>query len=192
MATNKIYSVKYRRKNELRTDYKKRLKLLASHRTRIVIRSFSRSVLIQAVDFSEKGDKIVATLNSSELKNYGWPTLNANIPSAYLTGLLFGKKYSKSLKEPIIDLGAKRLTNRSKLSSAIKGISDGGIKIKFDEKILPTNEDINGTTISKYAQTLSKNKNAYEKQFSLYLKSNIKPEDLPKIFENTKNKILGK
>lgn len=72
MATNKVYTVKYRRKRELKTDYKKRLKLLASHRTRLAIRVFSRKITIQAIDFTEKGDKVSAYLDSTELRKYNW------------------------------------------------------------------------------------------------------------------------
>ena len=47
-----------------------------------------------------------------------------------------------------------------------------------------------GKIISDYASKLSENKEAYEKQFSSYLKNKIKPEDLPKHIEEVKSKIM--
>ena len=189
MAASKTFTVKYRRKKEEKTDYRKRLKLLKSEKVRIVLRVSNKNIFIQGIEFNEKGDKIIAQTNSIELKKYGWNVPTSNIPSSYLTGLLFSKKFKSKIKEAIIDLGMKKLAYRSRLAAGIKGISDGGIKINYNEKISPTQEDIEGKTIAKFAQELSNDQNKYKKQFSIYLKNNIKPEELPEIFSNIKQKL---
>jgi len=145
MAKNRVYTVKYRRKRERKTDYKKRLKYLLSHRPRIIIRRSLKGMVIQSVEYQEKGDKVLDTIKSTDLKKYGWDLPTGNIPAAYLTGLLFAKK--AKIKEGIVDLGFVSITKGSRLAATIKGIGDGGIKIKYSEKILPKEETIKGAHI---------------------------------------------
>lgn len=189
MAKNKTYTVPHKRKREGKTDYRRRLKLLSSHTHRVIVRSTNNKIIVQAADFAEKGDKTLGKIDTLDLRQFGWQASTGNIPASYLTGYLFAKKFGAKLKEAIIDLGIKSLSDRSRLAAAIIGLADGGMKVKFNERISPTEEDIQGQTIAKYAQSLASDKEKYQKQFSQYIKRKIKPEDLPKMFETTKRKI---
>jgi large subunit ribosomal protein L18 len=190
MSKNKTYTVQFKRKRNQKTDYKKRLKYLKSEKTRIIIRSSINNILIQAIEFNESGDKILASLSSKDLKKLGWDYHLGNLPSAYLTGLYFGIKNKEKLKEGIIDLGLKSITKGDRLSATIKGLVDSELKIPHSDKLFPKEEQINGLVITKYAKSISENKEKYEKQFSKYLKNNVNPENITKDFEKIKELIL--
>ena len=112
------YHVKSRRHREGRTDYRKRLKLLKSRKTRIVIRKSIKNINVQFVDYRPEGDIILVSKHSNDLiKNYKWKYSTSSIPAAYLTGLLAGKMaVKKGIKEGILDIGRYRPTKGSKLS----------------------------------------------------------------------------
>ena len=190
MSKSKIFTVKYKRKREGKTNYKKRLNYIKSNLPRVVIRPSLKHVLLQIVEFHQNGDKILFSTNSQELKKLGWKASTGNIPAAYLTGLLCGTKIKGKVKEIIADLGLNSVITNSRLFAAIKGLVDAGIKINVSEEVLPKQEKISGKVIADYASKLSKDKEKYEKQFSLYLKNKLKPEELPKHFEEIKSKIL--
>ncbi len=192
MSKNKTFTVPFKRKRKSRTDYSKRLRYLKSEKIRIVIRSSNNNLVIQGIDFKEEGDKILGFAKSTDLKKMGWKYNLGNVPSAYLIGLYFGTRYGDKIKEAIIDLGLKPIKKGDRLSAAIKGIVDSGIKIPHSDSIFPDEKKINGSTISEYAKSLSSNKEVYEKQFSKYLKEGVKPENISEEFEKTKKIILGK
>jgi len=180
----KGYTVAYKRKRKNKTDYYKRLKLLASKTTRIAIRKSLHSITVQFIHSDINGDKTMASVSSFNLKKYGWKGSTANIPSAYLTGLLaglIGKK--KGVKKAILDLGLQRSTKGSKIYAALKGAIDAGIEIPHSNEILPPEERISGKHIADYAKT-------GKVDFSLYAKKGMDPKDLQKHFEEVKSKIL--
>jgi large subunit ribosomal protein L18 len=162
MAKSSTYTVPFKRKREGKTNYRKRLNYLKSGKPRIIIRRTLNNIIIQSANYDEKGDKILETTTSKELKKFGWSLHTGNVPAAYLTGLLFAKK--SKIKEGVIDLGLRKPTKGSRLSAAIKGISDGGIKINYSDKIMPDEKRLKGT--------------------------HTKSKDAPKIFEETKKNIL--
>lgn len=178
--------VRYRRKREGKTDYKQRIKLVASGKPRVAIRRTGKHVIVQIIEFHPDGDKVLTTATSKELAKYGWKTHTRNTPAAYLTGLLCGKK--AKVKEAIADLGLNNSQSGGVLYAALKGVLDAGVKVPHNEKVLPKEENLTGKQIAEYAKKLDKAK--YEKQFSKYIKANVKPEDLPKQFEAAKTKIL--
>ena len=89
-----------------------------------------------------------------------------------------------------LDIGLNRSTNGAKVFAAMKGAVDGGIHIPHKDKIFPGNgaakeedkkggkkdakagnplrERLYGLHVQKYMDLLSKDKNAYEKQFKLW------------------------
>src|SRR3989344_2097585 len=107
MAKSRRFTVRLKRKRKLKTDYKQRLKLIQSKKPRLVIRKSLNNILLQVVEYQEKGDKVIVSAYSKELKKLGWPFHLGNIPSAYLTGFLLGKK-SKNIKNMVLDLGLQR------------------------------------------------------------------------------------
>ena len=90
MVTNTTYSVKFRRRRENKTNYKKRLNLIKSKEIRLVLRPTNKYVIAQLVEFHQDGDKIIVSANSKDLKKYGWNISCSNTPAAYLTGFLCG------------------------------------------------------------------------------------------------------
>ncbi len=145
---NARYSVHYRRDREGRTDYKRRIKILASGKPRVIVRKTLRRMIIQIAETGEKGDKIISTTDSKTLEKYGWKH-PANICTSYLTGLLAGKLIKEKIKGEIIpDLG-KKPHKGGKIYAALKGMIDSGINIAHDPLVFPQQERINGSHIKK-------------------------------------------
>ena len=187
----KTYNVQFRRKREGKTNYKKRLKLLLAGKPRLVVRPSLNNMLVQIVQYHHEGDKVIVSAHSSELEKLGWKFSKGNIPAAYLTGLLVGKKAGKkAIKEMILDIGLKSPVKGSRIFACLKGIIDAGIKVPASEEILPKEERLKGGHISKYAELIKKNNEEYKKKFSKHIKLNIDPGQISRFFEEAKNKIL--
>lgn len=133
----------YKRKIAGLTNYKRRLTLLKSGKTRLVVRSSNKYLILQLVDYKVDGDKVLCSINSNELKKYGWKQSCNNLPSAYLAGLLLAKKSSK-IKEAILDIGRNISQVGGKIYAAMKGVNDGGVSINHDESVLPSEDRISG------------------------------------------------
>lgn len=144
----------YKRKLEGRTDYLARLSLLKSGKPRLVVRRSLRNIIIQFVDFNPDGDKIISSTSSKELKKtYSIKGSLKNIPAAYLTGLIAGKKAEKiKITEVVPDLGIRKPHTGGAVFAALKGIIDSGIKISHkadsDEKsVFPSEDRLKGTHV---------------------------------------------
>ena len=146
MKAGPRYHVKPRRHREGRTDYRRRLRLLKSRKTRIVVRKSLKNISVQFVEYSPEGDKIILSVLSSDLvKDYNWKYSVSSTPAAYLTGLLAGKKArEKGVTEGILDIGRYRPTRGNKLFATLKGVIDAGIQCPYDEGILPSEDRILG------------------------------------------------
>jgi large subunit ribosomal protein L18 len=154
--------IQFKRRMEKKTNYAKRIALLKSEKTRLVIRKSLSNISIQFINFKTNGDETIASANSTELKKIGW-NKTGNIPAAYLTGLLAGKKAkNKNIKEAVLDMGLQTSTKGSRIYAALKGVLDSGINVPHSKDILPSDQRIKGEHISK---------------------------DLSKQFEDIKNKI---
>ena len=192
MNQGKIFTVPFKRKREGRTYYKKRLKILMSNKFRFVIRKSLRNLMASVVEYSPKGDKVLLTADSKTLREFGWKGHNGNLPSAYLIGLLAGKKaIGKGITDAVLDLGFNNSTKGSRIYAALAGAIDAGLKIPFNPEILPSRDRITGEHIAKYAQALKKDKSGYERQFYDYVKRGVNPEDILKHFNEIKVKIHG-
>jgi large subunit ribosomal protein L18 len=143
------YHVKTRRHREGQTNYRKRLALLRSKKTRLVVRRSLKQIQIQFVEYNNTGDKILTTTLSNELKkNYNWKYSTSSIPAAYLTGLLAGKKALKTgIETCILDIGRQRATKGSNLFAAMKGVIDAGVSCPHNEDMIPKNERLMGQHI---------------------------------------------
>jgi len=141
--------VHFKRRVKKKTNYEKRLALLKSEKTRIVIRKSLSNISIQFINFKSNGDETIASAVSTELKKFGW-IKTGNIPAAYLTGLLAGKKArDKNINEAVLDLGLQTSTKGSRLYAALKGVLDSGINVPHSKDILPSEERIRGSHISE-------------------------------------------
>ncbi len=143
------YTVPYRRKREGRTDYKKRLSLLKSRKTRLVIRKTNTQILIQFTDYNPDGDQVKISLNSSSLKKEGWKGSFNNLPAAYLAGYKAGLlAKQKGIKEAVLDKGLQIHLKGSRIYACLKGVVDAGIKTPASPSIYPSEDRLKGKHIS--------------------------------------------
>ena len=147
-----LYTVRFKRRRKCKTNYKKRLALLKSRLPRLVARKSNRFFYAQFVTFGAKGDETLAAACSRELAKMGFPG-KCNTPSAYLTGLLAGKRaLKKGIKKFVLDTGLHSATKGSVLFAALKGAVDAGLATNASEEILPKPERIEGKHLSEEVQ----------------------------------------
>lgn len=189
MARKIIQELKFRRRREAKTNYAKRLALVKGNIARVVVRKSNKRVMGQIVRYEERGDVVLYSADSRELKSFGW-TSRSNRSTSYLTGMLLASKIKKEDqgKEYILDIGLSTPVANSMPFVFAKGCIDNGLKLRgtfeIDEKVY------NGSLVSNYAKELKeKEAKSYEKQFSAYIKNKVGLESIPKLFEETKAKI---
>ncbi len=177
--------IKRRRRAKSLTNYKKRIALLKSRLPRVVIRKSNRSITAQVVSYKPEGDKVEVSAASAELKAFGWVP-KANMPTAYLTGMLLAKKAKeKGIKgSAVLDIGLHKPIKGNVIFSAAKGCKDNGISlianIEVDESRL------SGKHIAEYAKMGSKKGSS---QFADYEKAGVNVKELDKLFNDVKSKI---
>jgi len=190
MKKSSIYTVQFRRKREGLTNYRKRLKMLVSNKPRLVVRTSLKNIQAAIVEYDKKGDVVKVSSHSSNLKKFGWVYDTGNLPSAYLVGLLIGKRAKNAkLDGAILDTGLNKPVKGSRVYAVLAGALDTGLKIPHDKENLPMKERVMGNHVLKYAESLKKNPILFKKQFSLYLKSSNDPANIVKKFEEIKNNI---
>ncbi len=151
LATGPRYKVPFRRRREGRTNYHVRYKMILSKKPRVVVRKSNASTTLQLVMAEQKGDKTLLTVNSRELKNFGFTSSLSNLPAAYLTGLIFGKKMlALGVDEGIADIGLHASTKGNRIYAAIKGVVDAGVNVPHGSEILPDDGRIRGEHIKKH------------------------------------------
>ena len=194
MARSARYKVKFRRRREGKTDYRKRLALLKSGKIRMVVRRSNRFITVQFVRSKLEGDEIIAYAYSKELEKLGWPFSCKNVPAAYLTGYMAALRAKRAgIKEAILDIGRYPSTKGSRLYAALKGALDAGLSIPHSDEILPEQKRIEGKHIVEWAVGLKeKNKETYESIFSEYIRKNADPEKIPDAFNLVLEKIREK
>ena len=157
MATSRRpRTVLYRRKREGKTDYNKRLKLLTSQKPRLLVRLTNNRVIGQVVVFSPLGDQVQEAVSSTLLKKYGWNSSMKNVPSAYLTGFILGKKaVKKGIKEAVLDTGFRKPLRNGKIYAFLKGAVDAGLIVPHGGKdIFPKQEVIEGQHLKNNVKDL--------------------------------------
>jgi large subunit ribosomal protein L18 len=154
--------VHFRRRRKGRTDYQRRLGLLKSGISRIVVRKTNRYIIVEVCNNTPKGDVTIAQGTSKALKEYGFAG-KCNAPSAYLTGFLVGRMAKKAgASAVILDIGLHASTQGSIIFCALKGAIDAGLESSLNEEKLPAADRINGTHI-KVQDDFAKAKQAIEK-----------------------------
>lgn len=145
MARGVKFKVKFRRRREGRTNFRRRLALLKSKKPRLVARVLGNSIIAQIIEYSPKGDRTIVNAPSFELKKYGWKGHNGNLGAAYLAGYLCGAKAKeKKIHEAVFDLGLHTPVSGSNVFGVLKGALDAGLTIPHDKKNLPSDERIMG------------------------------------------------
>ena len=146
MAIGPRTRVPFRRRREGKTDYRRRLALLRSQETRLVVRRTSGNVIVQFVEWGQTGDKVTATAVAQELAKLGWEGSAKNTPAAYLTGLLAGKRAAAAgVEAAVLDIGRRPPTKGSRVFAALKGVLDAGIDVAHgSDEIYPSEDRLNG------------------------------------------------
>ncbi len=148
---NKNRVFRFNRRIRGLTDYRLRLRLLKSGMVRAVIRKSNNNMIVQFVDYKDNKDLILTSAKSSDLKkHFNYSLHTGNLPSAYLTGFLAGKRLLKKgfKSEVIVDLGLQRSIYGNRLYSAIKGIVDAGVLVRTSDVVFPKESRINGEHLS--------------------------------------------
>ncbi len=176
-----------RRKREGKTDYRLRLKLVKSGLPRVVVRRSNKYITVQIVESKLGGDRTLLTVSSKKLISYGWKGGTKNLPAAYLTGLIAGKKaVEMGVKKAIADIGRYSPVPGSRVFAAIKGVIDGGLDVPMSYEAAPSEERLRGEHISAYYQSIPHDGTTV--QFSSLLGEVI--TSLPQHFEEVRSKII--
>ncbi|WP_100182518.1 50S ribosomal protein L18 [Candidatus Nitrosotenuis aquarius] len=154
------YSVILRRLREEKTNYKKRKLMLMSRADFVTVQISNENTLVQIHKPQFTGDKVVASAHSRFLISQGWKGSRKNVPAAYLTGYMAGKKaLASGTTSAILYSGTRKYTQR--MAAALKGVIDAGLEIPASEETLPANERINGEHL-KVKNDIAKIKSAID------------------------------
>lgn len=188
MAHGSRYKVAFKRRNEGKTDYGARIKLIELDKARLVARITNNHVIAQIIKVAPEGDETIISAHSNELKKMGWLASTKNSSAAYLTGYLCGKKaLAENVDEAVLDIGLKSPTKGTKVFAVLKGVVDSGLHVPHGESVLPDESRIKGEHVAQYAESLSEEE--LKKKFGAYLENGLSPKDLPDHFEKIKQKI---
>ncbi len=143
MVQKTTYSMKFRRRREGKTDYRKRLDMLKSNKPRLVVRVTSKKVQAQVIEYKPEGDKVLTTATSADVKKLGYKGHAGNAEAAFLTGALCAKKAVKQgVNEVVLDIGLHTPINGSNVFATLKGAVEGGLTIPHDKKCFPKDERV--------------------------------------------------
>ena len=141
------YSQILRRIREEKTNYGKRKTMLMGKRNFVTVQISNENTQVQIHKPELSGDKVIASAHSRYLVSKGWKGSRKNIPAAYLTGYLAGKKaLGKGTKNAILYSGTRKYTQR--MAAALKGVVDAGLEIPADSETFPPEERIKGEHLS--------------------------------------------
>lgn len=188
----KQYIQIFRRKREGKTNYHVRKKILLSRLPFLVVRISNKNAILQIAKAGIEGDQIIASVHTRQLIKFGWPFSRKNTPACYLAGLMLGlKAKSKINSDIIVYLGVSPYVNGSRVTAAVKGLLDAGLNVRVDPETFPSEERIRGEHIIEYAKKLKTTDfSLYTKRFSNYVREGLNVEDMAKIFEEVKQKIV--
>ncbi|RMF91311.1 MAG: 50S ribosomal protein L18 [Methanobacteriota archaeon] len=145
MAVKTGYKVPKRRKREGKTNYRKRLALLLSQRPRLVVRKSHNNVQLQITEYHPRGDRVLASAHSKELRKLGYKGHGGNAVSGYLVGLLGGKRALEAgVKEAVLDIGLSAPVKGSSVFAVLAGAVEAGLKVPHGEDVLPPMERFSG------------------------------------------------
>jgi large subunit ribosomal protein L18 len=141
MAHSTTYKVPKRRKREGKTNYKKRLALLLSHKPRVVVRKSHSNITFQIINYLPDGDSVIVSAHSKELRAYGYKGHGGNATSGYLTGYMGGLKAVKNkMNQAVMDIGMVSPVKGSVSFAVLMGALDAGLKIPHNKQIIPPEE----------------------------------------------------
>lgn len=150
MKIKTTFKMPFKRRRKEKTNYAKRLAFVKSGKTRLVVRRSNKALLIQFIQYEEKGDKTKYSLHSSTLKKIFKFPAKCNTPTAYLAGLYAGKQaQQKGIKNAIADINTTP-SRGAVVFAVLKGVLDSGVDIQLDtsEKGKIINERIEGSHLN--------------------------------------------
>ncbi len=191
MAKGPIYRVPLRRRREGKTNYYKRREMLKSDSIRVIIRKSTKHMRVQFVEAHPNGDTTLISASSIQLSNFNWTVSGGNIPAAYLTGYLAGKKAQKAgITDAILDLGLQRNSKGGRIYGALKGVVDSGINLPVNEEIFPSESVLQGSHIKTISDHIKKaDAKAHKQIYAKYQKAKVKPDKLSTLIKSTKGEI---
>lgn len=179
MATGPRYKVPMRRRREARTDYHQRLRLLKSGKPRLVARKSNNHVRAQLVNIGVNGDETLASASSADLEEFGWEAPTGNLPAAYLTGFLAGKRALEAdIDAAVLDIGLNTATPGNKVFAVQEGAIDAGVEIPHNESVFADWSRTRGEHIADYAAETD----------GLY-SSDFDATDLPEHFDTVRQRL---
>jgi large subunit ribosomal protein L18 len=183
------YNLTLKRNRQRKTNYRKRASLLLSRRHFIVVKISDQNMFCQFLKPALKGDIVICSSHSRELRKYGWKGSMNSLPACYLTGFLLGKKsLAKGTDSAILYTGRDSFTSR--IAACLKGIVAAGVNVPVSEDTLPSDDRTNGKHIAEYAKIIKGGDEAkYNPIFSALIKEGLNPEEYPSHFGVTKQKI---
>jgi len=147
-------------------------------------------MIVQLVNADIVGDRTVASAMSGELGTYGWSASTGNLPAAYLTGLLAGRRAKeRGIETAVLDLGLNPPIKGSRVYAALKGAIDAGLEVAHDSEILPDESRIKGQHIVEAYKHFKGDKGA-SKMFTQLTQKKVDIQTIPKQFETVKKKVL--
>ena len=175
-------TIKFKRRRQAATNYRKRLGLVKSGLDRVVVRKTNSRIIGQVVSYSEVGDKVKAAVDSNMLKRFGWPS-RPNRPTAYLTGMLLAQRARAGSidSECVLDIGLSASKKGSIPFIFAKGCVDNGMKLRgtFDA----ADKLYNGSGTASYAAK------AGGSQFAAYKAQKFELESMPEAFARARDEI---
>jgi large subunit ribosomal protein L18 len=170
-----------RRRREVRTDYHQRLRLLKSGKPRLVARKSNKHATAQLIVPGTQGDETLASATSEDLADFGWEAPTGNLPAAYLTGLLAGKRaLDAGVEEAVLDIGLNTATPGSKVFAVQEGAIDAGLDIPHNDDVLAEWPRNRGEHIAEYAEQLDEP--LYSGEFDA--------TDLPEHFDEVRETLM--
>lgn len=145
MGQGPRYHLPFRRRREGKTNYRSRLALLKSQKTRAVVRKSLSGTTVQFIEYDETGDRVLAQAVHSDLKKLGWKHSLKDTTASYLVGLLAGVRAAKvDQTEAVLDMGLQEPVAGSRVFAALKGLIDSGIDIPHGDSVIPGEDRISG------------------------------------------------
>lgn len=188
MSKTSTYQTPLRRRKEGKTNYSKRMAYLKSSIPRIVVRKSSNHTTVQFVETKKGIDSVLASAHTKELGKFKYTGHGGNIPAAYLTGFLAGKRYGiKQGKEAIVDIGVQQPVLGSRIFAAVKGAIDAGINVRANPKAFPKEERLEGKHVEQFAQTDQSKNNKV--QFASYSRQKVDATTFSKMVKEAKKTI---
>ena len=152
MAHGKSQRLRFKRRRNGKTDYRRRMRMLRGGVPRAVVRLSNTQVTCQLVEFGMEGDRILASVNGKSLAKYGWPAgaSRKSVPACYVAGYALAKSaMADGHGEAILDIGLAASSPGSRVFAALRGMVDAGLDIPHGEGVLPDDDRINGTHIDE-------------------------------------------